>query len=57
MEQRLLSPIIQAARQAIEEVATELGYTYVFDSATGAILHFPPGDNLLEPVKARLGIQ
>ncbi|HSV75589.1 MAG TPA: OmpH family outer membrane protein [Bacteroidales bacterium] len=57
MEQRLLSPIIQAARQAIEEVAAELGYTYVFDTATGAILHFPPGDNLLEPVKARLGIQ
>jgi len=57
MEQELLGPIIQAARQAIEEVAKEKGYTYVFDTATGAILHFPPGDNLLEPVKARVGIK
>ncbi|HSV87277.1 MAG TPA: OmpH family outer membrane protein [Bacteroidales bacterium] len=56
MEQRLLAPIIQAARQAIEDVAKELGYTYVFDTATGAVIFFPPGDNLIQPVKTRLGI-
>ncbi|HAJ99087.1 MAG TPA: hypothetical protein DCM62_03600 [Bacteroidales bacterium] len=57
MESTLLSPILDAARSAIQEVATELGYTYVFDTAAGAILVSPPGDNLLDEVKARLNIR
>jgi len=56
MESNLLMPILAAARRAIEEVASANGYTYVFDTAGGALLVFPPGDNLLEKVKARLGV-
>lgn len=55
-ENRLLSPIIDAARQAIEDVAKEKGYTYVFDTSTGSLLHYPPADNILELVKKKLGV-
>jgi len=56
-ESALLTPILEAARKAIEEVAAANGYTYVFDTAAGALLVFPPGDNLLEKVKARVGVR
>jgi outer membrane protein len=55
-ENRLLSPIIDAARQAIEDVAKEKGYTYVFDTSTGSLLYYPPADNILELVKKKLGV-
>jgi len=55
-ENRLLSPIIEAARIAIEDVAKENGYSYVFDTSTGSVLYFPPSDDILNLVKAKLGI-
>jgi outer membrane protein len=55
-ENRLLSPIIEAARKAIEDVAKENGYTYVFDTASGTVIHYPPADSILEQVKKKLGI-
>jgi outer membrane protein len=55
-ENRLLSPIIDAARKAIDDVAKENGYTYVFDTSTGSLLYFPPADDILELVKKKLGV-
>ena len=55
-ENRLLSPIIEAARKAIEDVAKENGYSYVFDTASGTVIHFPPADSILDQVKKKLGI-
>jgi outer membrane protein len=55
-ENQLLSPIIDAARQAIEDVAKENGYAYVFDTAGGQVLYFPPSDNIMGLVKTKLGI-
>jgi outer membrane protein len=56
-ENQLLRPIIDRARQAIQDVAKENGYTYVFDSSTGVLLYSEPSDDLLELVKAKIGIR
>lgn len=56
-ENRLLSPIIEAARKAIEDVATENGFTYVFDTASGTVIHYPASDNIIDLVKKKLGIE
>ena len=54
----LLKPIIEKARNTIREVAKEKGYTYVFDTSTGALVFWPEeSDDLLPLVKSKLGIQ
>ncbi len=56
-EQELVEPLIKKAQDAIDAVAKENGYTYVFDTSTGSVLVFPDSDNLLDLVKKHLGIQ
>ncbi|MFW5892440.1 MAG: OmpH family outer membrane protein, partial [Bacteroidota bacterium] len=56
-ENKLLQPIIDQARDAIEEVAEEQGYTYVFDMSAGSLLYANPGDDILPLVKDKLGIE
>ena len=56
-EERLLRPIIDKARSAIEKVAKEHNYTYVFDSSTGLLLHSDPGDNIMPLVKKELELE
>jgi outer membrane protein len=56
-ENKLLSPIIEKARKAIEDVAKENGYTYVFDLSTGAFIYAEPSDNIMPLVRTKLGIQ
>lgn len=55
-EAQLLRPIIQQARAAIEEVAKENGYTYIFDMSMGTILYAEPSDDIMPKVKLKLGI-
>jgi outer membrane protein len=56
-EQDLLKPIIDKAKKAIEEVAKDNSYTYIFDTGTGAVLYFPQdSDDILPLVKKKLGI-
>lgn len=55
-EQEMLEPIIKKAKEAIQVVAKELGYTYVLDTSTGAVIMFPDSDNLMAAVKKKLGI-
>ncbi len=55
-ENQLLKPIIDQARQAINDVAKENGYTYIFDTSTGVVLYSEAGDNIMELVKAKIGI-
>jgi len=52
----LLKPIIDRAKKAIEEVAKENGYTYVFDSGVGTLLYSQDSDDLMPLVKKKLGI-
>ncbi len=56
-EQELAAPIIKKADVAIKAVAKEQGFSYVIDSSTGALLHAESKDNLLDAVKAKLGIK
>lgn len=50
----LLEPIKKIAFDAIQKVAKDNGYTYVFSSE--ALMVAPPGDDLLAKVKAQLKI-
>ena len=52
----LLKPIVDRAKQAINDVAKENGYSYVFDSGTGALLYQPDSDDLMPLVKKKLGL-
>jgi len=49
-----LKPILEKAKKAIDEVATEQGFTYVLEASTLIVAN---GTDLLPAVKAKLGIQ
>jgi outer membrane protein len=55
-EQEVLTPIIDKARKAIDEVAVEKGYTYVFDASLGVLLYAKDSDDVMADVKAKLGL-
>lgn len=55
-EQELLKPIFEKINNAIEEVAKEKGYTYVFDVSTGAIMYADESQNIMPEVKQKLGL-
>ena len=56
LQDKLLAPIYDKAKKAINEVATERQYAYVFDLSSGTLLVYPPGDDLTKAVKLHLGI-
>lgn len=55
-EAELFKPLIDRAKNAIKEVAREGGYSYIFDSGTGATLYDEGGDDIMPQVKKKLGI-
>jgi len=55
-EMELTAPIIEEAKKAVEDVANENGYTYVFNSTEGLLLYAEPSDDMMDMVKAKLGI-
>lgn len=54
--QALYQPIVEKINNAIKELAKEQGYTYIFDASAGILLFAEESDNLLEPLKKKLGI-
>lgn len=56
-ETELLQPIIDRAKKAIEEVAKEGGYTYIFDAGVGTLLYQSDSDDILPLVKKKLGLK
>lgn len=56
-EMELTSPIIEKAQNAVKDVAKENGYTYILNSAGGMLLYGDPGDDIMDLVKKKLGIQ
>lgn len=56
-EEKLLQPIIDKAKQAIDDVAKENNYTYILDSSLGVVLYSIDSDDILPLVKKKLGIQ
>lgn len=55
-EQEVLTPIIDKARKAIDEVAVAKNYTYVFDSSVGVLLYAKDTEDVMADVKAKLGL-
>lgn len=55
-QEELFAPIFQKANTAVQSVAKEQGYAYVFDIANSAIPYFQGGDDLTAAVKTKLGI-
>lgn len=55
LEEDLLTPMINRAKEAIEAVGQENGFTYIFDASTGATL-FNGGEDITALVKTKLGI-
>lgn len=56
-QQALLEPIIDKAKRAIQEVAKESKYTYVFDTSGGVLIYTEESDNLMPLVKKKLGLK
>jgi outer membrane protein len=56
-ESELLKPIIDKAKKAIEDVAKENGYTYIFDSSVGVLLYSESSDDILALVKKKLNLK
>ena len=54
--EELLAPIQNKINNAIKEVATDNGYTYIFDSSLGLVLYADPGTDVSAFVKAKLGL-
>lgn len=53
----LLQPIIDKAKKAIEDVAKENGFTYIFDSSVGVLLYDGGGEDIMLLVKKKVGIK
>lgn len=57
-QEEILTPIIDKAKKAIEDVAKELGYTYIFDTSVGVLLYWPEtSDDIMTQVKTKLAIE
>lgn len=54
-QESLLAPIIEKAKMAIESIGTENGFTYIFDTSTGAVV-YEGGEDIMTMAKAKLGI-
>jgi len=52
----LTKPLIDQLKAAINQVAKEKGYTYVFDTSASEMLVAPDADNLMSSVVAKLGL-
>ncbi len=55
-ESDLLEPIITKVKVAIEEVAKEGQYTYIFDSSAGLLLYSKESEDIMSKVKKKLGL-
>lgn len=53
---RLLEPILKRVDEAVKAVGKEGGYTFIFDTSTGATLFATDSDDVAAMVKKKLGI-
>jgi outer membrane protein len=55
-EAELFTPIRDKAMMAIDNVAKEGNYTFIFDSGSGSFLYAAESENVLSLVKSKLGL-
>lgn len=56
-KEELYKPILDKVSELIKTYGKENGYTMIFDSSVGSILHAADSDNLLAPLKLKLGVK
>ncbi|MBN2729439.1 MAG: OmpH family outer membrane protein [Bacteroidales bacterium] len=56
-ESELIQPLIDKAKGAIDAVAKEKGYTYIFDTGVGTLIYYEDSDDIMPFVKEKLGIK
>ncbi len=56
-QNEILKPIIDKAKAAIEKVAKDNQYTYIFDAGLGVLLYTDPTEDILALVKTELGLK
>ena len=54
-QDELMKPVIDKVNAAIKAVATENGYTYIFDTVGGFILYADESNDVTAQVKAKIG--
>ncbi len=54
--EELIKPILDKVQGAIDDVAAQNGYQYIFDTSSGVLLYAKPEDDITDRVKAKLGI-
>jgi len=54
--EELYKPILDKIQNAINAVGKENGFTFIFDSGTGGILHAEDSENIIGLVKTKLGL-
>ncbi len=52
----LISPVLEKAQKAIDEVAKENGFTYILDTSKGVVLFANDSENILNLLKKKLGL-
>lgn len=56
-KEELYTPILKKAEEAINGIAKEKGYSYIFDSSAGTLLFAQESDDILGLVKGKLGLK
>jgi outer membrane protein len=56
-KEELYSPVIKKAEEAINNVAKEKAYSYIFDTSVGAVLFAIDSDDIMPLVKQKLGLK
>jgi len=55
-ENELLAPMVERTNKAIQDVAAEGSFTYIFDTSAGMVLYAGGGTDILPQVKTKLQI-
>lgn len=56
-EQALFNPIQTKIRTAIDQIAVEKGYRFIFDSSAGNLLYTRDADDVMKYAKPKLGLK
>jgi len=52
----LYRPVLERIKNVLDKIGTENGYTMIFDSSAGGLLHALPGDDLMPLLRQKLGM-
>ena len=56
-KEELYAPLLEKVKNAIDKIGKDNGYTIIFDtSVAGAIVHAQESEDIIEMVKAALGL-